>query len=1302
MTQVTQESSNSDLPAKTTHKTKTLSARLLRWLKNTIRLVLYLPLLLLVIVAVLFGTPFGSRIAVNIADTLVDGLALSYQSGTLNRQLNLTHARWQMNGLNVAIDDLVLNWRPLCLLQRQVCVEALTATAVSVDIDTDQLSADSPAPTVDDASQQQPLQLPVTILLTHAQLQQIKVTVNEMQFNAEQLSGKASWLSNGLRIHSLDSLGLFISLSPSETAPKDNNVAPPHQQESATTSSPKSEPQTEVAATNDSPWPLASLPQVAMPMPIFIDNLQLNDSQLQLSSRTDKFAEIRLQANYIDYRLALELLQVKHDYGQVSLDGDITLNAHYPMTLHLETAIDKIAELPSLTQQGLSLELSGDLQQLQLTATGQGHINLDLQGEIDLVDPELPYQFNLSSERLMWPLDAPQYQAKAVTLDTQGSLSKQQAKVSAQVLTPYHPSLQLEAKLSHSEQTIALSQLDIVSDMGQLQATGSVSYGDEISWDLALASEALQLADLKLNSDTVLPSTDITGSLTSQGKVTGQAWQIGIREASLQGHVDDYPLRLEGDIKVNNQWQLNADSLIIHALDAQLALSGHVDQQWALKGQLSVPALNLWHPEAAGNIQAHINVSGNSDHPEVTANVDSNELSFSDYLIHKTNIKAFYRPLDDHQLALSIKASDISTPAIKLNTINLGIKGDQATQQLSLQSDGDVKLDTVMVSTFDSIKQRLALSVDKLNLNSQMGLVQLDQPILFDWDNQTQQGQIAPFCWQHQHGKLCLSDTAELGSAGDANVQFNGDVGAILKPILPQNLAWQGPATLDSHFSWAPQQKPQARVDLTFSAGHVLLQTSKRKLETHYRQLQINASLDADKLMLTTQLDAQELAQLTSDIEIGVGPDKRLSGSINIDKIDLQALTNFTPQLETLKGEIDSKLTLSGSLSQPQIAGNIHLRQGQLLAAANPTLLDAINIAIQLQGQTANIQGGWQMGDGKASVGGEIDWRGKAFQGNLTVNGDKLTVIQPPMVIVDVSPALNIQFGPKQLDISGKIDVPSGHINIVQLPEGGVAESSDVVFNDSMASAQKNTSPVATTSKIDIKVGDQLTIDGMGLKGRLQGALTLRQEAFKPPLLYGDVKVVDGFYKFMGQKLSIDTGEVQFVGPIDVPNLNIEAVRVIKSEDVIAGVRISGTPLKPIVTLFSSPAKEQAEILSYIVKGTGFNNNNDSQNNALMMGAALTLGNQLGGGAVNTIGSSATGIVEKFGLSNVQLDTNDDGKVAISGFIGDNLMVKYGIGVFNPGYEMTVRYYLLSQLYLESVSGTVEKSLDIYYNFNID
>ena len=285
--------------------------------------------------------------------------------------------------------------------------------------------------------------------------------------------------------------------------------------------------------------------------------------------------------------------------------------------------------------------------------------------------------------------------------------------------------------------------------------------------------------------------------------------------------------------------------------------------------------------------------------------------------------------------------------------------------------------------------------------------------------------------------------------------------------------------------------------------------------------------------------------------------------------------------------------------------------------------------------------------------------------------------------------------------MKGKIAVPSGNIKIVPLAEGGIATSDDVVFDDSIAATQPKTSPYAIVADLNISVGNELRIDGMGLTGRLQGTLKLQQQAFRPPLLFGNIRVNQGSYRFMGQTLRIRTGEVQFVGPTSVPNLNIEAIREIKSEDLVAGVRVTGTPARPVVTLFSNPAKEQAEILSYIIKGSGFNSANNEQNNSLMMGAALGLGSQVGGGAINNIGNTATGLIEEFGFSNVQLDTNDEGRVAISGFIGENLMVKYGVGVFNPGYEMTVRYYLLSQLYLETVSGTLGQSLDIYYNFNI-
>ena len=55
----------------------------------------------------------------------------------------------------------------------------------------------------------------------------------------------------------------------------------------------------------------------------------------------------------------------------------------------------------------------------------------------------------------------------------------------------------------------------------------------------------------------------------------------------------------------------------------------------------------------------------------------------------------------------------------------------------------------------------------------------------------------------------------------------------------------------------------------------------------------------------------------------------------------------------------------------------------------------------------------------------------------------------------------------------------------------------------------------------------------------------------------------------------------------------------------------------------------------------------------------------------------------------------------ISGYIGDRVYLKYGIGVFEPINELTVRLYLLNRLWVEVVSG-IEQSGDIYYSFDIE
>ncbi len=58
-------------------------------------------------------------------------------------------------------------------------------------------------------------------------------------------------------------------------------------------------------------------------------------------------------------------------------------------------------------------------------------------------------------------------------------------------------------------------------------------------------------------------------------------------------------------------------------------------------------------------------------------------------------------------------------------------------------------------------------------------------------------------------------------------------------------------------------------------------------------------------------------------------------------------------------------------------------------------------------------------------------------------------------------------------------------------------------------------------------------------------------------------------------------------------------------------------------------------------------------------------------------------------------------QATVSGYVGNRVYLKYGIGVYEPINELTVRMYMFNHFWLEIVSG-IEKSTDIYYSFDLE
>lgn len=290
-------------------------------------------------------------------------------------------------------------------------------------------------------------------------------------------------------------------------------------------------------------------------------------------------------------------------------------------------------------------------------------------------------------------------------------------------------------------------------------------------------------------------------------------------------------------------------------------------------------------------------------------------------------------------------------------------------------------------------------------------------------------------------------------------------------------------------------------------------------------------------------------------------------------------------------------------------------------------------------------------------------------------------MVVDPYAQLEVEPDLKIGMAGQELAISGKVLVPRGDITIRQLPPSTVKVSDDAVI---VGSEQLEQRPLKMKMDIDVEVGqDKLAFSGFGLSAELAGHLHIGDNLDTR----GELNLNKGRYRAYGQRLTIRRARLFFAGPIDQPYLDIEAIR--RVDDVVAGLRLTGSAEQPTSAVFSEPAMSQEQALSYLVLGRPMSTGEDSN----MLGeAALALG--LAGSA------PLTGeIAKQLGIQDFQLDTEGTGNstsVVASGNITDKLSLRYGVGVFEPANTIALRYQLTKRLYLEAASG-LASSLDLFF-----
>nr|WP_249791986.1 translocation/assembly module TamB domain-containing protein [Pseudomonas corrugata] len=1182
---------------------------------------------------------------------LVPGLSVENFQGRLGGQWSADHLLWQQDSRRVELDGVIFAWSPLCLARMTLCIEQLKVDKASLQL----------PPSVD-APSSGPLSLPDLDLPVAIELGEVQV--GSLTFNgSEQLKGLqlvAHWTASGLQIDSVqlqrDELSLKLSglLKPAGNWPL------------------KAQGRLTLPAPGDTPWALD----------LTVDGDLLKTLNVNADS-----------SGYLQGRLAGELQPLADNLPakvRITADG-FKASADLPDTLLLNQ---------------LELTGEGDLKngyQLLGKATlpaEQGPVALSLQGKVDAggaqiagvdlnagdrqslnVTGQVDWREGLSADAKIAWLDFPWHRLYPLIDEPQVTLRNFNGEVSytdGQYLGNFQAALDgpagafsLGSPFSGDLTQIHLPQLQLAAGQGKAEGHLDLQFAEGIAWDTALDLSAINPA-YWLGE---LPGT-LAGPLRSKGSLKNDTLNLDA-DLDLKGKLRGQPALFQAKASGSGeQWNLGAldirlgDNRINGSASLQQKLTGQVDIKLARLAQ-------LW-PQLRGQLNGRIDVAGTLKAPQGKLGLQGTQLAFQNNRLQSLNLDA---TLDSAQRGkVDLKASDIRAGDTALGVLTVSGQGDIKQQKLSLNLQGP-QLNTALGfdGTLDQGNWRGRLNSGDLQVGGQDWRLQAPAKL-----ERLANGTLnfGAHCWGSGQPSLCGEDQRLMP---EPKLRYHLQQFPIesLAQWMPKDFAWQGRLNADLQLD-LPASGPNGRVLVDASGGTLRIRDKEQWLDFPYQTLKLDSRLTPKRIDTELNFVGARLGELMVQAQINPLPaSKPLNGSFRLTGLDLSVVRPFVPMVETLTGHLNGSGTLSGGLLAPQVNGNLVLSDGEVSGPELPVSLEALQMRAMIAGETVRLDGSWKSGkSGQGSLSGNLGW-GEALSMNLALKGSQLPVTVEPYAVLEMAPDLNITLHGERLSIAGKVLVPKGEITVRELPPSTVKVSDDTVIVGHQTEQGK--APMAVAMDIDVIVGqEKLAFSGFGLTANVQGQVHIGDNMDTR----GELWLNDGRYRAYGQRLTVRRARLLFAGPIDQPYLDIEAIR--QTDDVIAGIRLSGSAEQPVTQIFSEPAMSQEQALSYLVLGRPLSTTGEDNN--MLAQAALGLG---------LMGSSGvtTSLASDLGIKDFQLDTQGSGdatSVVASGNLSEKLSLRYGVGVFEPANTIALRYKLSKKVYLEAASG-VASSLDIFY-----
>ena len=578
---------------------------------------------------------------------------------------------------------------------------------------------------------------------------------------------------------------------------------------------------------------------------------------------------------------------------------------------------------------------------------------------------------------------------------------------------------------------------------------------------------------------------------------------------------------------------------------------------------------------------------------------------------------------------------------------------------------------------------------------------------------------------------------AQMQAAGvTGNVVFNGDWDAALGPTLRVSANLARASGDISILTADASTGVQSRV----AAG---LRDARLTLTSQGQALQLRLLWDSERAgtvngQLRTELSAQRGAE--GKTQWSWPESAPLQGELQAKLPQISAWSVLAPPGWRLRGSLAANARVAGTRGAPLVNGTLSADDVALRSVVDGLQFEGGRLRARLDGTRLLIDEFVLRGAGDQDAGGVLRASGQAGlvdgrpQASLRATLERLRASIRPDRQVTVSGNVQAALDGRTLTADGKLRVDrarivlpdesrptlsddvivrgaGGKVMVGKDAPGAVARPTSAAGQqvaDSQArsaaarqrseaeAAQSGAEPLRAKAHIEVDLGEDFRLSGMGIDTRMAGVLALAADGplTQLPTLTGRVRTVGGTFRAYGQSLTIQRGFVVFSGAIDNPTLDIIALRPNYASDQKAGVQVMGSALLPRVRLYSEPALPDNQTLAWLLLGRAAPESGAEA--AMLQTAALAL---LGG-------REGRGLAANFGLDELSFSGGSEGaiesaSVTLGKRLSDKLYAAYEHSLAGASGTLLIFYELSRRWTLRGQAGE-NSAVDLIYRLSFD